>query len=617
MQILAVEWAGALTAVYLVCLVLRPRSAALHRLGILLTAALTARYLWWRLTSTLVFATWGDAVFSAALMAADLGAAAALAFFYVHLWSAHEPGPKAPPLGRAPRVDMLITIYDEPVSILYRTAVGCLEQDYPNARVYVLDDGGRDEVRELALELGCRYIARPGREGAKAGNVNYALKRTDGELVAVFDVDHIPVRSFLRETVPFFADPAVGVVQTPHHAPNDDPFRRNFTISGDGFNEQDLFYRVIMPGLARRGAAFFAGSSGVIRRRALEQVGGFRTETLTEDTHTSLQLLSKGWKIVYVPRDLVHCLVPESLKGFVIQRLRWATGNLQIVLRDCPLLKSGLSLGQRLFYTNMLSYFLFPFSKLLYLLGPVIYLYFGLRPMDATVGELGTYFLPVYLLQLVVYDAVCGRVSNFALANVYELVLMFPIMSKLLRTFVLRSSSGKHFKVTPKGELSHAPEFNWREGIPLAVVMALLLAGIYKGSWQLGARPAEWDLVAISIAWSAYNLLFCAIAVGCAQDQPYRRRSPRVRVSLPSSVVTDEGETQAKVVEMSEQGCRLDRPIQGRVKLRFPVGDVLAEGTPAGAAKFVEMTAEQRRNVIRLAYTLPESVERPSEGVAG
>jgi cellulose synthase (UDP-forming) len=107
-----------------------------------------------------------------------------------------------------------------PLDILKRTLVGCINLEYPKGRfkVDVLDDGHRDETRELATSLGCAYLRHPDRSlHAKAGNLNHALKQSDGELVAMFDVDHVPVTSFLKETVGFFQNPTVAFVQTPHH----------------------------------------------------------------------------------------------------------------------------------------------------------------------------------------------------------------------------------------------------------------------------------------------------------------------------------------------------------------------------------------------------------------
>lgn len=128
-------------------------------------------------------------------------------YLLFHYQSA-RPTDSIPPViedANLPTIDILITIFNEPKEILYRTIIGCLSQDYPNGKckVYVLDDGRREEIKKLTTKLGCEYITRPTNENVKAGNLNNGLKHSKGDLVAAFDCDHVPVRSFLKETVVF------------------------------------------------------------------------------------------------------------------------------------------------------------------------------------------------------------------------------------------------------------------------------------------------------------------------------------------------------------------------------------------------------------------------------
>ncbi|MBI4375038.1 MAG: glycosyltransferase [Elusimicrobia bacterium] len=616
----------------------RPRSMALHRAALILAGTLILRYVAWRAGYTLAWDRTAEAVASFTLLGADLYSAASLLIFHLHLWNAKAPEPRAKAGERrrafAPSVDMFITIYDEPIEILYRTAVGCLAQDYSNKKVFILDDGDRDEVRRLAGALGCGYISRREREGAKAGNVNNALRRTNGELVALFDVDHIPVSSFLSEVIGFFEDDKVAVVQTPHHFANQDPLRRNISVGRQPANEQDLFYKIIINSLSLWNGAFFAGSAGVLRRRALEEVGGFRTETLTEDTDTSLQLLSRGYRILYHNRDLIHGLVPESLDGYVIQRARWAVGNLQIAIRDCPLFKKGLTLAQRALYTNLLTYFLFPFPRLVYLLTPVICLIFGLKPMEAGVVELADYFLPMFLMNIVVFDAICGHISSFALSAVHEILLTVPLLGKFLKTFVLRTPSSRSFSVTPKGEISHVPRYHWGLAWPIALILAATLVAVGFGSLRYGEEPALRDMIVLNIAWCAYNALFCAIALGCARNQPYRRASPRIPLRLEAAVRSGERLVPVETIDVSEQGCqirvesaaplpeRFELDFRGAGKDCFVRGEYVQlhrgySGFQLVQVKFVDVDERQRRSIVELAYTMPESVaeRRPTRGV--
>src|SRR5262249_41130613 len=131
-----------------------------------------------------------------------------------------------------PTVDILIPTYNEPVDIVRRTVIAAVAIDYPHKKVYVLDDGHRSAIQLMAEHFGAFYMSRPDNAHAKAGNLNYALQRTDSELIATFDADHAPVRGFLNKLVGFFEDPRVALVQTAQHFFNPDPFERNLKLTG-------------------------------------------------------------------------------------------------------------------------------------------------------------------------------------------------------------------------------------------------------------------------------------------------------------------------------------------------------------------------------------------------
>jgi len=203
-----------------------------------LSLLLYLRYIVWRGIYTIPDDTLATMVVGWAVFLAELYGLLQYGFFTYQVWSPLDR--TSPPMTSTPTVDIMVTVVHEPLDILNRTLVGCIHQEYPKNRftVYVLDDGHRDEVRELAASLGCAYLRRPDRSlHAKAGNLNHALKQSDGELVALFDVDHVPVTSFLKETVGFFQDQAVAFVQTPHHFYNPDIFQRNLRLEQELKNE--------------------------------------------------------------------------------------------------------------------------------------------------------------------------------------------------------------------------------------------------------------------------------------------------------------------------------------------------------------------------------------------
>src|SRR3990170_1102725 len=372
--------------------------------------ALQLRYLAWRGLDTLVFSS--PAVYvSLALFAAEIYSFIQLLLFYFQIARPTSPRADLEGLPCLPEVEVFVPTYDEPLEVIERTAVCCLGMDYPGKTVYILDDGRRPQVEQLASRLGCRYLTRPNNRHAKAGNINEALARTSGELVLIFDADHAPVRSFLRETVGFFSDPRVAFVQTAQHFYNPDPFQHNLLLQRVFTNEQDLFFKGIMPGRDRYNAAFWTGSGAVFRRCALQEVGGVRPETLTEDFHTSLELHSRGWRSIHLNRVLSAGLSPESYSGYILQRLRWAHGAFQTWWRANPLFRKGLSLGQRLCYYSSIHYFMFGWARIVFLLAPLAFLLFQWIPLRATPLELAVFYLP----QMAVIQAVFPLLSGLGL----------------------------------------------------------------------------------------------------------------------------------------------------------------------------------------------------------
>src|SRR6185295_19238644 len=269
-------------------------------------------------------------------------------------------------------------------------------------RMYVLDDSHREEVCRLAERFSATYIKGP-RQHAKAGNLNHALTQTDGELFVVFDTDHIPVTTFLTETIPFFADPKVGFVQTPHHFYNQDIFQRALRTGPRIPNEQDLFNHGIQGGRQGWQGAFFVGSGAVFRRSAIAELNGFNLMSITEDIHTSQHLHARGWKSVFVDKNLTAGLTAENLASCIVQRRRWMLGCLQIFFKDNPLLCRGLSFRHRLGY----------FTSLYFLM-------FHLHPIFADVSILVAYLLPFIIVLPMISAALLPGWPRLLWSSLYE-----------------------------------------------------------------------------------------------------------------------------------------------------------------------------------------------------
>ncbi|MGH8047099.1 MAG: glycosyltransferase, partial [Chthoniobacterales bacterium] len=257
-----------------------------------------------------------------------------------------------------PTVDVLIPTYNEEKEILEITLLACLALDYPKSKlnVYLCDDGGTDQrcnqsdpvrsaqardrrrmLKELCEASGAHYVTRARNVHAKAGNLNNAMEHSSGELIAIFDADHVPTVDFLKNTTaPFLRDPKMFLVQTPHFFTNPDPIEKNLKTWRRMPSENEMFYKVIQKGLDFWNAAFFCGSAAVMRRSCLQKVGGIVGETITEDAETALTLHALGYNSAYIDRPMVSGLSPETLGAFITQRIRWAQGMIQIFLLKNP-----------------------------------------------------------------------------------------------------------------------------------------------------------------------------------------------------------------------------------------------------------------------------------------
>ena len=266
--------------------------------------------------------------------------------------------------------------------MLEATLLGCARISYPHV-TWVLDDGRRESVRRLAEHTGARYLTRPDNRHAKAGNINHALEVLDGELLLVLDADHVPQPDILTATVGYFDDPKMAVVQTPHDFANHDSFQHFET----GRHDQSMFFEVILPGKDRHNGVFWCGSAAVIRRQALLEVGGVATETIAEDFHTTIKLHGRGWKTRYHGETLVQGLAPHDLSSFLLQRDRWARGNLAVLRTpESPLRAPNLTIAQRVSYMSSLLAYCVPLQRLGLLVVLTVMLLSGQLPMHATLA---------------------------------------------------------------------------------------------------------------------------------------------------------------------------------------------------------------------------------------
>ena len=594
-------------------------------LVIALNLVVTTRYLWWRSTETLNWdGGWGTAISLATFGAEIYGFLVVLHHYAIATRSVDRT--TAPPDAQfSPSVDIFVASYNEGADILTRTLVGCQAIDYPNKQVYLLDDGRRPEIAELCRTLGVNYIDRDNNRGAKAGNLNNALSRTSGDFVVTFDADHVPVSSFLAETLGHFRDARVAQVQSAHHFFNPDLFQDRLRSHEYIANEQDMFYHIVQPGRDVDNASFFCGSGAVFRRAALKEIGGFPMTTITEDLHTSMLLHSRGWKSIYVNKDLSAGLAPESFDGYVTQRRRWSRGTMQVMLLRGGLWLPGLTLAQRIHYFATLWYWFYGIPRVIYLLAPLFFLLLGVHPLIVRdLNDLLAFYLPHLFISVAAFQLVNKGLRRIFWSDIYEsciavqmavTALMFPLTGRRV-----------HFAVTPKGtDAEKKTGRNKRDlWLPQAVLLALLAAGLVSGAIALSGSTADRHSTMINMFWAGYNLIVLVFGLLLLRQPPQRRKAPRLERAYACQVQWPSMTVEATSIDLSESGMSLRlataRPIppvfdvtisapQGRrvtVHCRL-VRSELRDGSVVVAAEFADRTAEQHRRLIELMFSSPDS----------
>ncbi|MEX0930376.1 MAG: glycosyltransferase [Candidatus Paceibacterota bacterium] len=428
-----------------------------------------------------------------------------------------------------PHVDIFITVAGEPVDTVRATVLAAKAIEYPRFSVIILNDGfvaGKDnwrDIKRLAKECGVRCITRTAPGGAKAGNINHALSLTHAPFITVFDADYQPHVDFLKKTIPYCADPAVGYVQTPQFYYN---AGSNF-ITRVAWAQQQLFYGPIVRGKDRLNATTLCGTNMVIRRNALVTVGGMCEESIAEDLATGMFLHQRGWKSVYVPEVLAEGLAPEDFLSYYKQQHRWARGGLDVIFRYNLLFCRGLTLGQRIQYLSSVSYFLSGNVVVAFALIPLLYLFFGIVPFDVATMTLALTFLPYIITTLYTIQ----RASNFSFTfpSLAFSISMFNIHLSALGAAILRKKS--MFSITSKTALNG--NFLYL-ALPHILYVGLAVAAVAVGIGREGLSPS----IVNNIAWTAIYVSVFAPFIYAASPaikanligrmlSPFRRRRDR------------------------------------------------------------------------------------------
>lgn len=544
---------------------------AIARVAMVLAAVFTLRYFYWRLFHTMNPAA--KLFFYAFIIAEGLSFLES-ALFYFTAWSPTRYSRPAPLRGRT--VDVFIPTYNEPVDLLRETVLCAVNMRYPH-KTCILDDGQRPEVRSLAEEFDCGYITREDRLHAKAGNLNNALHQTSGEFIVTLDADHIASPELIDECLGFFADPEVAVVQGTQDFYNLDSFQHlvNWRTRA-GWQQQELFFSVIQPGKDRYNAAFYCGSPGILRRSALEQIGGFPTGTITEDMHTSLRLQKKGWRVLYYNRTLARGLAPQTFTGFATQWQRWGEGAMQVLRQEKPLRSPDLNIPQKIHYFSSFYFYWMSWAKLFFVLTPVLSLLFGQFPLYTDPASYAGFFLPYFFVNLACSVLLQGGVRNFLLSEEFNLLKMHVLMKSLGGLF----ERDKKFKVTPKARAAAARATEML--LPLLLVVALaasLVVGITRARHVPLWGYVFWAL-AVNIAWAIVFLYMIGRVLLRSLGRQEQRSSYRFRAHLdiPMRLVYTDG-----------KGERVEREHFARNLNRTGVSITLEEAIVPGTEVAIEM----------------------------
>lgn len=540
---------------------------------IVLSLTVSCRYIWWRYTSTL---NWDDPVSlicGLLLLAAETYAWVVLVLGYFQtIWPLNrQPAPMPEDVKSWPTIDIMVPTYNEDMSVVKPTIYAALGIDWPKEKlnIWLLDDGGREEFREFAETVGVKYIARTTHEHAKAGNINNALKQATGEFVAIFDCDHVPTRSFLQLTLGwFFKDKKLGMTQTPHHFFSPDPFERNLGRFRRTPNEGTLFYGLLQDGNDMWDATFFCGSCAVLRRTALDEVGGIAVETVTEDAHTSLRLHRRGWTSAYIRIPQAAGLATESLSAHIGQRIRWARGMVQIFRLDNPLFGKGLKLAQRICYANAMLHFLSGIPRLIFLTAPLAFLLMHAYIIFAPALAIALYVIPHIVHSSLTNSKIQGKYRHSFWSEIYETVLAWYI-ARPTTVALFNPHKGK-FNVTAKGGLVEHQHVDWVITRPYLILVLLNFAGLILGIWRMSFGPEDeiWT-VAMSMVWVFYNMVILGGAVAVSVETKQVRQSHRVEIAMPAAIARKDGHIFP---------CTLRDYSDGGVGIELRSGNVLQDG---------------------------------------
>lgn len=508
--------------------------------------------------------------------------------------SKHTPKP----INKHPQITVFVPTYSEPVDLVKTTLIACSQLQYPQdkIKIYLLDDGatlqklnnGDDTSRLLARKryhdfkhicaaLNITYLTRTKNEFAKAGNINNAFSsqsfstvefegqkaaagpavNVKGDILLVLDCDHIPASDFLQKTVGFFEDKDLFMVQTPHFFANPNAMEKNLRLTNNYPGENDMFYFRVLRGLDYNGSAFFCGSAALLSCDKIKQIGGFSGNTITEDTATSLALHAKGYKSMFYDRPLVCGLAAETIDGFLIQRMRWAQGSIQIMILKKILLREGLSLKQKICYTASFSYWFFGLTQLVYFVTPMLFLFWGFKVYNASLWQIFMFSIPYFFGTLLISNYNFGKYRLSFYNQVLEMLQGIYIAIAVVSTFI--SPRKPKFKVTPKNvplDSNYISPHIKTFLIMLAINIAALISGIL-----LYDKMRITEAFVIVGFWFFYNWLILFVCLGAMFERKGNEETDYFPTAQQAAVDAEGKEYRVTLQKLSKEGFIFTAPV--------------------------------------------------------
>lgn len=508
---------------------LSPKSRAARIGALLVVAWVLGVYFAWRLGQTVL---WGElsfpALYTQVLMVVELlwlfDVAHGLHFYaYGHRPPTHQVKSTL----RQASVDVVVASYSEPHDILERTLLCAQRLVWSGpVQVYVLDDGKRVWLAELCRNLGVHYLSRPNNQSAKAGNINHALDYLHSDFALFLDADFMVAPQAIEKLIAPMADPEVAVVQSPQDFYNPDPIQRSLGLESLSPTDQVHFFNGILHARDNGAAAFFCGTSGLLRVKALKEVAGFPTESITEDIFLTLKLKARGWRSVTIEDAVATGLSPQSMDDMFAQRRRWGEGAVQMNAHIWGSTQAWLrSLGVMARLKFFPVYWLISYPvRLLSLLVPQLCLLLGWQPLvNAPLHELFAVQGAVLVLLVTFNQWLAGARSQLLVSQIWHDILALRLTPYfLLRVF---KPDGKLvFTVTPKG--ADAVQGRRSRRLFDSVVLVLLLftiaalaAGVIRPGSNNDAQGS--GIYLVTLFWGAVNLLRLWLVYACLRrEQP-------------------------------------------------------------------------------------------------